>query len=278
MNDRNNRDERNRRSRSSQGYENESGYYGSNQAEQFEDTGGYDQGQWSRSDRDEGMQMGETGRRPIGVYYEEVSWRAPDRGSYADRDRSRNRDRDAAERFAARERDYGGARYDNGLDYYTSESQGGRDFSRRPSGTYGARPGASARGGSYVYDDYDNARDRGFLDRAGDEIASWFGDEEAARRRRMDHRGSGPANYTRSNERVLEDACDRLTDDWQLDARNIQVTARDGEVTLDGTVDSRQAKRHAEDLVYDISGVRHVQNNLRISTYGSGDASGDQTT
>lgn len=29
--------------------------------------------------------------------------------------------------------------------------------------------------------------DRGFFDRAGDEIASWFGDEEAERRRRMDN-------------------------------------------------------------------------------------------
>ena len=30
--------------------------------------------------------------------------------------------------------------------------------------------------------------DRGFLDRAGDEVRSWFGDEEAERRRRMDER------------------------------------------------------------------------------------------
>jgi hypothetical protein len=30
--------------------------------------------------------------------------------------------------------------------------------------------------------------DRGFLDRAGDELRSWFGDEEAERRRRMDER------------------------------------------------------------------------------------------
>jgi len=33
--------------------------------------------------------------------------------------------------------------------------------------------------------DYD---DRGFLDRAGDEVRSWFGDEEAERRRRWDER------------------------------------------------------------------------------------------
>src|SRR5439155_2346143 len=37
--------------------------------------------------------------------------------------------------------------------------------------------------------------DRGFFERAGDEVASWFGDEEAERRRRddqrMSERGSG---------------------------------------------------------------------------------------
>jgi hypothetical protein len=33
---------------------------------------------------------------------------------------------------------------------------------------------------------YDNPNDRGFFDRAGDEVRSWFGDEEAERRRRMD--------------------------------------------------------------------------------------------
>jgi hypothetical protein len=57
--------------------------------------------------------------------------------------------------------------------------------------------------------------DRGFLDRAGDEVASWFGDEDAARRRDMDarHYGRGPKNYTRSDERISEDVNERLTDD-----------------------------------------------------------------
>ncbi len=36
--------------------------------------------------------------------------------------------------------------------------------------------------------DYDDPRDRGFFDRAGDEVRSWFGDEEAERRRRVDER------------------------------------------------------------------------------------------
>ncbi|MEA3004053.1 MAG: hypothetical protein QOH81_2841 [Sphingomonadales bacterium] len=65
-----------------------------------------------------------------------------------DRWRERNRDRD-------RDRDYGRGDY---------RGQSGR-------GSYGGR------------DD-----DRGFLDRAGDEVRSWFGDEEAQRRREADER------------------------------------------------------------------------------------------
>ncbi|MGB7372050.1 BON domain-containing protein [Erythrobacter sp.] len=117
---------------------------------------------------------------------------------------------------------------------------------------------------------YDNQRgyrdnDRGFFDKAGDEIASWFGDDQAERRRVRDQRGNGPANYKRSNERLLEDACERLTHDNHVDARKINVTAEDNEITLDGTVSSRSQKRAAEDCVHDLSGVKHVQNNLRVS-------------
>ena len=108
--------------------------------------------------------------------------------------------------------------------------------------------------------------ERGFFERAGDEIASWFGDEEAQRRRERDagHRGRGPRNYSRSDERIREDVSDRLSDDHHLDASDIEVSVSDGEVTLDGTVDSRAAKRHAEDLAERCSGVLHVQNNLRV--------------
>ncbi|MCT2557986.1 SWFGD domain-containing protein [Tsuneonella sp. YG55] len=278
MDDRNRRRDRSSGSRNiNQDYDDGTDYNGSRQAEQFEDSSGYDQ-DGSAQDGWRGSQMGDQGRRPV-VYYEEVTWRAPSRNRPFQRDDYRaqgDRGRMGSDqRYYARDRDYGPARYDNGLDYYTSESQDGRDFSRRGGRSYGARPGYGYGQRSYGrrdrygrdyddYDRYDDGSERGFFEKAGDEIASWFGDEDAARRRRMDHRGSGPANYTRSDERILEDACDCLTDDWRLDARNIQVTVKDGEVTLDGTVDHRGAKRRAEDLVEDISGVGHVQNNLRV--------------
>lgn len=109
--------------------------------------------------------------------------------------------------------------------------------------------------------------DRDFWDRATDEVASWFGDDDAQRRRDMDkaHRGRGPKSYQRSDERIREDINDRLTDDAFIDASEIDVTVKDREVTLSGIVSSRQAKRRAEDLAEAVSGVNHVQNNLRVS-------------
>lgn len=78
------------------------------------------------------------------------------------------------------------------------------------------------------------------------------------------HRGKGPRNYVRSDERIREDVNERLTDDPRLDASGIEVRVSEREVTLDGTVDARASKRLAEDIAETVPGVRHVQNNLRI--------------
>jgi osmotically-inducible protein OsmY len=205
--------------------------------------------------------------------------------------------------------------------------------------------------------------ERGIVDRAGDEVRSWFGDDEAVRRRRMDEQerwreerwrtgerdygpsrnvgsdrpyserdysigsapggwrnegyreyadrygrpysaasdigntqefgreayagrrygrewasteswrvpgpyaGRGPRGYQRSDERIGEELNDRLTAHGLIDATEIQCQIQNGEVTLTGFVDSRQAKRAAEDLAEDITGVREVHNQLRIRSH-----------
>lgn len=117
-----------------------------------------------------------------------------------------------------------------------------------------------------VYPGGGRPHERGFLERAGDEVRSWFGDEEAQRRRDRDHRGRGPSDYIRSDDRIREDVNDRLTEDSWIDASRISVAVSEGEVTLGGQVDSKHAKRRAEDLADDVTGVKHVQNNLRVDT------------
>lgn len=128
--------------------------------------------------------------------------------------------------------EYGGSGF--GRDY------GGRgyeaDYERRGSGRYGGTGGAES--GSSLY--------------------GRMGTQEQ-------HRGRGPRGYRRSDERIREDICDMLTEDPYIDASNMEVTVKDCEVTLSGTVNSREDKRRAEDLAERITGVKDVHNTLRVS-------------
>jgi osmotically-inducible protein OsmY len=145
---------------------------------------------------------------------------------------------------------YGAGRYGQG---YEGDYARRRARMRADQAGYRDRSGRGRGGG------------RDFWDRAGDEVASWFGDEDAERRRQRDeHRGRGPKGYVRSDSRIEEDVNDRLTDDGMLDASEIEVEVADREVTISGSVTSRMAKRRAEDIADSVSGVEHVQNNLRI--------------
>jgi osmotically-inducible protein OsmY len=158
---------------------------------------------------------------------------------------------------------------------FPEQRRQGRDYNtpsvyrpgERDVGGYSGEYGREWSGRGYE-EAYPRDRERGWWDRTKDEVKSWAGDEDAERRRRMDeansHRGRGPKGYARSDDRIREDVNDRLTDDWIVDATNIEVTVASGDVTLAGTVDSRDAKRRAEDCAERVSGVRNVQNNLRV--------------
>jgi len=155
---------------------------------------------------------------------------------------------------------------DQGRQYGPSFPGEGRDYSEGRGG-YDYESDRYARDHTRDYRDTGRHRDdeRGFLDKAGDEVASWFGDEDAERRRWADkHRGHGPKGYTRSSDRIREDVCDRLTDDPMIDARNIEVEVSGTEITLSGTVVSREQRRRAEAVADGVAGVSHVQNNTRV--------------
>jgi osmotically-inducible protein OsmY len=82
--------------------------------------------------------------------------------------------------------------------------------------------------------------------------------------RRATDAARGPRGYRRRDEIIREELCESLTDNPDLDATNIEVTVEEGEVTLAGTVDDRDARWLAEDLGQSVSGVRAVHNRLRV--------------
>jgi hypothetical protein len=84
------------------------------------------------------------------------------------------------------------------------------------------------------------------------------------------HAGVGPRGYQRSDERILEELNDRLTAHGLIDASDIDTRVENGEITLEGFVDSREAKRAAADLADDIPGVRDVHNHLRLRSHARG--------
>jgi len=155
----------------------------------------------------------------------------------------------------------GPSAYGQGRSQYENSNPG---QSNLPSGTQmGSNPGRGSQYSGTNYEQgtspYSNSYGQG-----GSQYDTW-------------HKGKGPKGYRRSDERIKEDVSDRLTEDTQLDASDIEVAVTNGEVKLTGTVESREAKRRAEDLTEMISGISNVENSLRVkqdkSTLSNKDAS-----
>jgi osmotically-inducible protein OsmY len=219
-----------------------------------------------------GRYYGDAGRERI--YREEWSQGARDtgpapRGYDADHDRGRF-DEDYENRMFTSGVASGGT---GGYDYERGYGDGGRQ--RYTEGRFGVPQdrgdrdrGDRDRGERWENRGREMGRDTGdFFRRAGERMASWFGGGERERDWRgegRDFRGMGPKGYKRNDERISDEVHERLTDDPYVDASNINISVSGGEVTLSGTVESREAKHRAERCIEEISGVSHVQNNLRV--------------
>jgi hypothetical protein len=140
------------------------------------------------------------------------------------------------------------------------------------------------RGRSYYADDRDRERLLGFEHRRsllrGREEGERYGRRDELRPYRWggheayrdDDRGGvgpyvgrGPKGYRRSDDRILEEICERLTDHPSIDASDIEVRVAEGDVTLTGRVESRTVKHLTENMVETVSGVKEVHNQLRIA-------------
>lgn len=184
-----------------------------------------------------------------------------------------------ANRFEDRERDRW-RDYDRESDW-DDEEEGltGRDFTRdygrRPRGTYaGTRPGMGYRGevGEPGWRGY-GGRERYY---GGEPEFRGYGGRETFYGERESwltpgpFTGRGPRGWRRSDERIRDDVNDRLTQHGMIDASEIEVEVRDGEVMLRGTVDERRQKRMAEDVAESVLGVQDVNNQLRVKGMAGG--------
>lgn len=95
---------------------------------------------------------------------------------------------------------------------------------------------------------------------------AWLGDKLRAATGR---RPRGPKGYTRSDERIHEEVCERIARSG-IDADNVEVRVEKREVTLTGTVGSREEKWWLEELADDVFGVEDVHNQIRVSRAEAG--------
>jgi osmotically-inducible protein OsmY len=245
-----------------------------NQNQDYDDVnyrqGNYDsRSSYNRNNENEYSQGGYGVRnRNYGAYEENTYNRQGDYNSPYGKTSYANDEYGAPEAFTGNRDYYGGGHgYMGGYDYHIADENRYRSNQQRPYRNTDANRG-----------------ERDWWDRTRDEVSSWFGDDEAERRRERDrrisdsHKGKGPRGYTRSTERIKEDVCERLSEDDYVDASDIDIRMEGSEVILSGTVHSRAEKRRAEDLVESISGVSNVQNQLRVAKNEYSAASDVRTT
>ena len=174
-------------------------------------------------------------------------------------------------------------------DSRTRAEWGGRDWSRGRS-EWGQGHGGSAAGfgGSTEYGPWSRERDwtreppwggqgpGGFGMSGSDPGIAWSGRADSspysgtssARERDWGsgpHYGRGPRGYQRSDERIREDVCERLAQHSYLDPSDVEIIVLNADVTLQGSVNDRWAKRTAEEIAEAVPGVKEVHNQLRVS-------------
>lgn len=166
---------------------------------------------------------------------------------------------------------YGGSPEDRGVQTSGSRADGAMAVAQN-------RPFSESRGAQYrdisgLYQGgEDQPRHSGGRHRSGDE--PWRAGEPRA----GGFRGHGPKGYRRSDERIADDLCERLSDDDDIDASEIHVEVRDGVVTLTGTVPHRQMKHRAEDLAERCGGVTDIENRIRVLRQSGTEDSADTET
>lgn len=175
----------------------------------------------------------------------------------------------------SRRSDFGRGGFGSGLggrEY--GDSEGYRGMNDGGNGGYGGGYGWGGYGGGYAsrFGAGWEGGNMGGWNAGPDRMSSWRwrdGWREGNRMgssfdpRQREFIGRGPKGYTRSDERIRENVCERLSEGY-IDASDVEVMVQNGEVTLSGMVPDRRSKRMAEELVESAPGVKDVENKLKV--------------
>ncbi|MCK7595246.1 BON domain-containing protein [Pseudomarimonas salicorniae] len=81
--------------------------------------------------------------------------------------------------------------------------------------------------------------------------------------------GRAPKGYERSDERIREDLCERLTEAADIDPSEVSIEVSGGRVTLSGEVEARWMRHQIENLADACPGVRDIDNRLTVASVRS---------
>lgn len=148
---------------------------------------------------------------------------------------------------------------------YNTDGSFGRDVNM---------PSQYVRGEDYYTDDLTGPR---FRQSTSSNYGSSYGQRSGYGAEQSSQKFRAPKGYSRTDERVREDVCDCLGRMRTVDPSDIEVTVKDGEVTLSGTVDSRSSKYDVETAVDAVSGVKDINNQLRVASQTRATSDSDST-
>ena len=96
---------------------------------------------------------------------------------------------------------------------------------------------------------------------------TWGEGQSGAERRKTggSQTGQSAKFHRRSDDKIHEEIWELLSHNADLDATDVELHVEAGEVTLTGTVPSRDARWLTEDLVNSVTGVREVNNRLKVA-------------
>ncbi|WP_432261288.1 BON domain-containing protein [Cupriavidus sp. TMH.W2] len=95
--------------------------------------------------------------------------------------------------------------------------------------------------------------------RIGEVVGDWFGAPDE-----HEWRNTGPRGYQRSDERIRDQICERLSYARGVDVSDVSVDVSAGVVSLTGTVRDRGQKYYIEDMADSTYGVKEVNNDIRV--------------